>query len=91
MTRLRSAFGFVAILAASLGGAFQVSAWIIAAAAAALVVISLGLHQPHYGRYASQGNVAAQSMLLAGSTLNAVTASAIAFGFGRAIGWLWGI
>jgi hypothetical protein len=90
MTRLRSGLGFAAIFAACLSGAFGVSPWSIAAASAALVLISLGHHQPHYGKFAGQGNVAAQSMLLAGSTLNAVTASTVAFGFGRAAGWFWG-
>ncbi len=91
MTRTHSALGFGVILAAWLGGAFHLSAWLIGAAAAALVLISLRQHHAHYGRYSGQGNVAAQSMLLAGSTLNAVTASAVAFAVGRAIGWLWGI
>lgn len=91
MTRIRSALGFATISAACLGGALHISAWLIAATAAALVLISLGHHQAHYGRYAGQGNVAAQSMLLAGSTLNAATASTVAFFLGRAIGWLWGI
>lgn len=91
MTRLRSTFGFVVILAACLAGAFHASAWIVCSAAAALVLISLGQHQPHYGRYAGQGNIVAQSMLLAGSTLNAATASTVAYFLGRAIGWLWGI
>jgi len=91
MTRFNSALGFGVILAACLGGAFQLSIWIVAAAAAALVLVALSQHQSHYGRYAGQGNVAAQSLLLAGSTLNALTASAVAFALGRAIAWLWGI
>lgn len=91
MTRFNSVVGFGVILAACLGGAFHLSVWIVGAAAAALVLISLRQHQAHYGRYAGQSNVAAQSMLLAGSTLNAVTASILAFALGRAIGWLWGI
>ncbi len=91
MTRLLSVSGFATILAACLGGAFGVSPWIIAAAAAALVLVSLTQHQTHYGRYAGQGNVMAQSLLVAGSTLNALTASTVAFFLGRAIAWLWGI
>jgi hypothetical protein len=91
MTRLRSGLGFAAIFAACLSGAFGLSPWSIAAAAAALVLISLSHHQPHYGRYAGQGNIAAQSMLLAGSTLNAATASALAFLLGRVVAWLWGL
>lgn len=91
MARIRSAVGFAAILAASLAGAFHLSPWIICAAAAALVLVSLNIHQPHYGRYAGQGNLAAQSLLLVGSTLNATTAAAVAFAFGRAIGWIWGV
>lgn len=91
MTRLRSGLGFAAILAACLSGAFGFSMWTAVASAAALVLISLGHHQPHYGRYAGQGNVVAQSMLLAGSTLNAVTASALAFGLGHFAAWFWGI
>jgi hypothetical protein len=91
MGRMRSALGFGAILAASLAGAFHLSAWTIGAAAATLVLVSLTQHQTHYGRYAGQGNLAAQSMLLLGSTLNAATASTVAFVLGRAVGWLWGI
>jgi len=91
MTRMLSTFGFVAILTACLGGTFHISAWIIAASAAALVLVALGHQQPHYGRFATQNNIAAQSILLAGSTLNAVTASTVAFFLGRAIAWLWGI
>lgn len=91
MMQLHSGLGFATILASCLGGAFHVSAWVIAAAAAALLLVSLRLHHGQYGRYASQGNVAAQSLLIAGSTLNAVTASTVAFFLGRAIGWLWGI
>jgi len=91
MARIRSAVGFSAILAACLAGAFHLSAWTICAAAATLVLLSLAQHQVHYHRYAGQGNLAAQSMLLLGSTLNATTAAAIAFALGRAIGWLWGL
>ena len=91
MTRVRSGLGFVVILGACFGGAFQLNPLITLAAAAALVLISLTQHQPHYARYGGQGNVAAQSMLLGGSVLNAATASAVAFGLGRAIAWLWGI
>ena len=91
MMRIRSAVGFGAILAASLAGAFHLSAWVICAAAATLVLISLSQHQTHYGRYAGQGNVGAQSMLLLGSMLSAATAAAVAFALGHAIGWLWGI
>lgn len=91
MARARSALGFGAILAACLAGAFHLSVWTVCAAAAALVFVSLTQHQAHYGHYAGQGNIGAQSMLLLGSTLNAVTASAIAFVVGHAIGWLWGI
>jgi hypothetical protein len=91
MMRIRSALGFSAILVASLAGAFHLSAWTICAAAATLVLISLTQHQGRYGRYAGQGNLAAQSMLLLGSTLNAATAATVAFVLGRAIGWLWGV
>jgi hypothetical protein len=91
MTRLRSVCGFAAILASCLAGAFGISAWAICAGAAVLVLISLGHQQSHYARYANQGSVAAQPLLLVGSTLNAVTASAVAFGLGCAIGWMWGI
>ena len=91
MTRLRSVCGFAAILSACFAGAFGISPWAICAAAAVLMLISLAHHQSHYARYAGQGSIASQSMLLAGSTLNAVTASAVAFILGRAIGWLWGI
>ena len=91
MARLRSACGFAAIFATCLGGAFGLSAWIAAAGTAALVIISLNWHQPHYARYGGAGNVGAQSLLLLGSTLNAATASVVAFAIGRAIGWLWGI
>lgn len=91
MTRLRSVCGFAAILSACLAGAFGISAWAICASAAVLVLVSLGHHQPHYARYAGQGSISAQSLLLVGSTLNALTASAVAFVLGRTIGWLWGI
>ncbi len=91
MTHIRSTLGFAVILAACLGGAFHLSPWIIGATAAALLLISLTQHQAHYARYGGQGNVAAQSMLLLGSALNAATASVVGFGLGRAIGWLWGI
>jgi hypothetical protein len=91
MARLRSACGLAAILAASLAGAFHLTAWTICATAATLVLVSLTQHQAHYGRYAGQGNIAAQSLLLLGSTLNAATAATVAFVLGRAIGWLWGI
>ena len=91
MGRMRSALGFSAILAASLAGAFHLSAWTICAAAATLVLVSLTQHQAHYGRYAGQGNLVAQSMLLLGSTLNGATAATVAFVLGRAIGWLWGV
>ena len=91
MPRIRSAVGFGAILASSLAGAFHLSPWMICAVAATLVLVSLTQHQGHYGRYAGQGDLAAQSMLLLGSTLNAATASAVAFVLGRAIAWLWGI
>lgn len=91
MARAHSALGFAAILAACLAGAFQQSLWFICAAAAVLVLLSLKQHQTHYGRYASQGSVSGQSMLLLGSSLNATTAAAVAFGLGRVIGWLWGI
>ncbi len=91
MARIRSAVGFAAILAASLAGAFHLTAWTICVAAATLILVSLTQHQGHYSRYAGEGNVAAQSMLLLGSTLNAATAATVAFVLGRAIGWLWGI
>jgi hypothetical protein len=91
MPRIRGAAGFAAILAASLAGAFHLSAWIICAVAAMLVLHSLTQHQMHYSRYAGQGNLAAQSMLLLGSTLNAATAATLAFALGRAIGWIWGV
>lgn len=91
MTRIHSATGFAIILAACLAGAFHLSGWFICAATAALVLVSLRQHHAYYGRYANQENLSAQSMLLAGSTLNAATASVIAFALGRAIGWLWGI
>ena len=90
MARIHSACGFAIILAACLAGAFHLSAWVICAAAAALVLVSLKQHQAHYGRYASQGGASAQSMLLLGSTLNAATAATVAFALGRAIGWVWG-
>jgi len=91
MDRLRSAIGFSAILTACLAGAFGISTWAIGATTAVLVLVSLNQHQAHYGRYAGQANVAAQSILLAGSVLNAATASAAAFIAGRAIVWLWGL
>lgn len=91
MARTQSALGFGIILAASLAGAFHWSAWFVCAAAAALVLLSLRQHHAYYGRYASQGNIGAQSMLLLGSALNATTASVVAFGLGRTIGWLWGV
>lgn len=91
MTRVRSGLGFAVILAACLAGAFQLNALTIVAATAALVLISLTQHQPHYARYSGQGNIAAQSMLLAGSALNAATASVVAFALGRAIAWIWGV
>jgi hypothetical protein len=91
MARMRSAIGFGAILAAILAGAFHLSAWTICAAAATLILVSLTQHQAHYRRYAGQGNLATQSMLLLGSTLNAATAATVAFALGRAIGWLWGV
>ena len=91
MARLRSACGFAAILAASLAGAFHLTAWTICATAATLVLVSLNQHHGHYSRYAGQGNLGAQSMLLLGSTLNAATAATVAFALGRAIGWLWGV
>jgi hypothetical protein len=91
MARIRGTCGFAAILAASLAGAFHLSAWVICAAAATLVLISVTQHQGHYGRYAGEGNVGAQSMLLIGSTFNAAVAATAAFVLGYAIGWLWGI
>lgn len=91
MTRMRSAVGFAAILAASIAGAFHASPWVICGAAAVLVLVSLYHHEPYYSRYAAGGSIAAQSLLLAGSVLNAATASAVAFALGRAIAWLWGI
>ena len=91
MARTRSAFGFGIILAACLTGAFHLSAWFVCAAAAALVLLSLTQHHAYYGRYAGQGNIGAQSMLLLGSTLNAATAATVAFALGRAIGWFWGV
>jgi hypothetical protein len=91
MPRIRSAVGFGAILASSLAGAFNLSPWSICVAAATLILVSLTQHQGHYGRYAGQGNIAAQSMLLLGSTLNAATAAAVAFALGRALGWVWGV
>jgi hypothetical protein len=91
MARIRSAVGFGAILAASLGGALHLSAWFICAAAAALVLISLSEHQAHYSRYAGQRSIGAQSMLLLGSTLNALTAATVAFALGRVIALIWGI
>jgi hypothetical protein len=91
MARIRSAVGFGAILAACLAGAFHLSAWMICAVAATLVLVSLKQHQSYYGRYASQGSASAQSMLLLGSTLNAATAATVAFVLGRAIGWFWGV
>ncbi|HET6321242.1 MAG TPA: hypothetical protein VFF87_04220 [Hyphomicrobium sp.] len=91
MPRLRSAFSFFAIFTACLAGALGISPWAAGAAAAALVLVSLNQHQAHYGRYAAQANVAAQSILLAGSVLNALMASTAAFVAGRAIGWLWGL
>lgn len=91
MRQARSAVGFGIILAACLGGAFGLNAWSIAVAAAGLILASLAQHQSHYARYAGQGNLVSQSMLLLGSALNAVTASAVAFALGRAIGWWWGI
>jgi hypothetical protein len=91
MGRMRGALGFSAILVAGLAGAFHFSPWIICAVAATLVLVSLTQHQAHYSRYAGQGNLVAQSMLLLGSTLNGATAATVAFVLGRAIGWLWGI
>ena len=91
MARIRSAVGFGAILAACLAGAFHLSAWVICAAAATLVLVSLNQHHAYYGRYAGQGNLGAQSMLLLGSTLNAATAAAVVFVLGRAISWFWGL
>ncbi len=91
MARTRSISGYTVILAACLAGAFHLTVWILCAAAAALVLISLTQHQASYTRYAGQGNLGAQSMLLLGSTLNAATGATVAFGLGCAIGWLWGI
>lgn len=91
MARTQSALGFATILGACLAGVYDVSWWFACAAAAALVLISLSQHHLYYSRYASQGNLGAQSMLLLGSTLNAATAAAVAFGLGRAIGWFWGV
>jgi hypothetical protein len=91
MARIRSALGFAAILGSCLAGAFGLSVWAIGAAAATLLLLSLGMHQEHYARYAGAGNVRAQTLLMLGSTLNAATAAAIAFVLGRAIGWLWGL
>jgi hypothetical protein len=89
--RIRGSIGFGAILAASLAGAFHLSAWVICATAATLVLVSLNMHQAHYARYAGHGSLASQSLLLLGSTLNAATAATVSFALGRAIGWLWGI
>ncbi len=89
MTRVSSLLAFVAILVACLAGAFSVSWWLACAAAAMLVLVSLTAHKPTYGRYAAQGRVGAQSMLLAGSTLNAATAVAAGYAIGRALASVW--
>jgi hypothetical protein len=89
MTRTRSALGFGVILGATFAGALHASGWFACATAAALVLLSLNNHNDHYGRFANSGNLSAQSALLFGSVLNAATASVVAYGLGRAIGWLW--
>lgn len=91
MTRLSSSLAFVAILVACLAGAFTLSWWLACAAAAMLVLVSLTTHEPTYARYASHGQLGAQSMLLLGSTLNAATAAGAGFVLGRAAAALWGV
>ncbi len=89
MTRVSSLLAFVAILVACLAGAFSVSWWLACAAAAILVLVSLTTHRSAYARYAAHGQMRAQSMLLAGSTLNAVTAAGAGYAIGRALASLW--
>jgi hypothetical protein len=89
MARVSSFLAFVAILVACLAGAFTLSWWLAFAAAAILLPVSLTEHGPTYSRYASTGNLSAQSMLLLGSTLNAATAAGAGFALGRALAWLW--
>jgi hypothetical protein len=89
MTRGSSLLAFVAILVACLAGAFTLSWWLACAAAAILVLVSFSAHKTAYARYAAHGQMRAQSMLLAGSTLNAVTAAGAGYAVGRALATLW--
>ncbi len=91
MARIRGAVGFTAILGACLAGAFHMSVWVICAVAATLVLISFAEHQAHYGRYAVEGDVRSQTLLMLGSTLNAATVAVVAYGIGVALGSLWGL
>lgn len=90
MTRLSSLLALLAILVASIAGAFTLSWWLACAAAAVLVLVSLTVHEPTFARYASQGQLGAQSMLLLGSTLNAAMATGAGYVLGRAVAALWG-
>ena len=89
MARVSSLLAFVAILVACLAGEFTSSWWLACVAAAILVPVSLTEHGPTYSRYAAQGLLGAQSMLLLGSTLNAATAAGAGFALGRALAWVW--
>jgi hypothetical protein len=85
MTRGSSLLAFVAILVACLAGAFTLSWWLACAAAAILVLVSLTAHKVAYARYAAHGRLGAQSVMLAGSTLNAATAAVAGYAVGRAL------
>jgi membrane protein implicated in regulation of membrane protease activity len=89
MARVSSFLAFAAILVACFAGALTLSWWLACAAAAILVLVSLTEHRPTYSRYASTGNLGAQSMLLLGSTLNAATAAGAGFAVGRALAAMW--
>lgn len=86
-----SAWSFVAVFASCLAGALAASTWAIVASAAALVIVAALQHQTHYARYAASANLAAQSMLLAASSINALAACTMAFCLGRGIVLLWGL
>jgi hypothetical protein len=91
MTRLSNLLAFAAILVACLAGAFTLSWWLACTAAAMLLLVSLGERKPTVARYAAQGQLGAQSLLLFASTLNAATAAATGFALGRALAALWGM
>jgi hypothetical protein len=91
MERTPEILGFAAIFGVTIAGMLHAPWWAACAGASLLLIASLRLHQNVYARLAQGGSLTHQSLLALTSLLNAITASAVAFGLGWVVAWSWGL